>query len=202
MTTKQQDAVRVTADMSVAEFLACHPNAGREFFAVAPAFAGLSDPVLREQIGRATSLARAAKTVGMSGEELIGQLRRRLGLAEEGPVLRSLPQAPSGCGCGGSCSPAGASAGAAAAASKAAPAWAASVAEADRVIDADEILGRGESPLGVVLDAAAALRAGEVLGVRVAFRPTPMIERMQAEGYSTYCRTIGDGRFELLVTPL
>jgi hypothetical protein len=200
MTNHEQHAAQVTADMSIAEFLSCHPGAAGALASIAPAFAGLTDPVLRDRVGHATTLGRAAGTMGMQPGELVARLRQRLGLPADGPVLRSLPQAPSACGCSHAPSPAAAAASAAPPAPMVTPSWA-SVAEPVRVIDADEILGRGESPLGLVLESAGALAPGEVLAVRAAFRPTPLIQRLQGEGHATHCRPSGDGRTELLITP-
>ncbi len=192
----------ITADMSLAELFAHHPDAETAFLELAPAFRHLADPVLRESIGRATTLQRAAKTAGLEPEALVAQLRQRLGRAPDSPMLRHQPHAPSACSCTGGCAPAapapraGSTPGAGSA-----PAWAAGVTEPDRIIDADEIIARGESPLGVVAAGAQALKPGETLGVRVAFRPEPMIRKFEAEGYRTHCRELETGRFELLISP-
>lgn len=186
----------ITADMSLAELFAQHPGAETAFLELAPAFRHLADPVLRESIGRATTLQRAAKAAGLAPETLVAQLRHKLGQPTESPMLRHLPHAPSACSCTGGCAPA-----APAPVPGSAPAWAAGVTEPDRIIDADEIIAGGESPLSVVAAGARALKPGEVLGVRVAFRPEPMIQKFQAEGYRTHCRALEAGRFELLITP-
>ncbi|MCC7389550.1 MAG: DUF2249 domain-containing protein [Phycisphaerales bacterium] len=202
MTTNTRDGAQVTADMTLAAFLASSPDAAGALASIAPAFAGLNDPVLREQVGRTTTLGRVAKAAGVAAEDLIARLRARLGLPSDGPVLRSLPQAPSACGCSHTpiAAPAAAATPAAPATPAATPPWASS-GEPVRVIDADEVLGRGESPLGPVLEAARALAPGEVLAVRAAFRPTPLIQRLQGDGHATHCRPSGDGRTELLITP-
>jgi hypothetical protein len=184
----------ITADMSLAELFAHHPGAETAFLELAPAFRHLADPVLRQSIGRATTVQRAAKAAGLEPETLVAQLRQRLGQAPESPMLRHLPHAPSACSCTGGCAPAAPVPGSA-------PAWAAGVTEPDRIIDADEIIAGGESPLGVVAAGAQALAPGEVLGVRVAFRPEPMIQKFEAQGYRTHCRASEAGRFELLITP-
>lgn len=185
----------ITADMSLAELFDQHPDAEPAFLELAPAFSHLADPVLRRNIANATTLQRAAAAAGLEPEALVAQLRQRLGQAVDSPMLRHLPQAPTACTCAGSCAPA-----TAAPTDESTPAWAEAVGNPDHSIDADEIIARGESPLGVVAARSKALKPGEVLGVRVAFRPTPMIQKFKAEGYRTHCRALETGRFELLIT--
>lgn len=185
----------ITADMSIAELFTRHPGAEHAFLEIAPAFSHLADPVLRENIARATTLQRAAKAAGLEPEVLIARLRQELGQAIDSPMLRRLPQAPTACTCTGSCATT-----TAATLNESTPAWAEAVTNPDHFIDADEILARGESPLDLVAAGSHGLKPGEVLAVRVAFRPTPLIQRFRAEGYRTHCRTLETGRFELLIT--
>ncbi len=200
MTNHEQHAAQVTADMSIAEFLSCHPGAAGALASIAPAFAGLTDPVLRDRVGHATTLgapperwacnpenwwpgcvsAWDCRRTGRCSGACRSALRVRL-------LARPLARRRGRFGC---------------------PAR----ADGHAIVG----LGRRARPCdrrrrdSRSWRIAAGTRAGigggllapgEVLAVRAAFRPTPLIQRLQGEGHATHCRPSGDGRTELLITP-
>ena len=66
------------------------------------------------------------------------------------------------------------------------PAW----YDPDNVIlelDATALMAAGEHPKARVLAAAAASTPGEIVALRSAFRPEPLILILQADGFQVWC---------------
>ncbi len=64
--------------------------------------------------------------------------------------------------------------------------------------DARVLMARGEEPREKILAAAAALRPGEGIAVVTPFLPSPLIERLRAEGFTARPERQSDGVWRTL----
>ncbi len=110
-------------------------------------------------VARVATVERAAGVAGTPVRALVSTLRAAAGLAqaESGPPPAETPTA------------------------SAPPAWATGPAVA--CFDADAMLASGEVPLGPVMARARQLDPGELLIVTASFRPTPLQEMLEGQGF-------------------
>ena len=67
-----------------------------------------------------------------------------------------------------------------------------------KTLDIRPLIARGEEPRAKVLAAIAALAPGESLTLITPFLPSPLIERLQAEGLSARPGRCADGSWQTL----
>lgn len=166
----------ITPQTKVGPMLDAHPELEAVLLELSPAFAKLKNPVLRRTVAKLATLETAAGMAGLNPRELVAALRKAAGQpVEEAPEASASPTGP-------------------------APAW---VQEGNirTTLEADALLARGQSPLSAALEAARLLQAGELLLVTVAFRPQPLIETLEKQGYRTHLQQVDAGGFALLVGP-
>ncbi len=166
----------ITPQTKVGPLLDAHPELEAVLLELSPAFAKLKNPVLRRTVAKLATLETAAGMAGLQPRELVAALRKAAGQpvadsAEESP----LPEGP-------------------------APTWV-QEGQVHTTIEADALLAKGQSPLNAALAAARQLQAGELLLVAVAFRPQPLIETLEKQGYRTHLQQVEAGRVALLVGP-
>ncbi|GAB4375269.1 MAG: hypothetical protein Kow0062_14100 [Acidobacteriota bacterium] len=157
----------ITPETKVGELLDAHPELLDALLELSPAFGKLRNPVLRRTVARFASLADAARLGGIPVPELVGAVRRRLGLpdlaAAAGAGEDVVDDDLSGIG------------------------------EPRETIDGDAELAEGRHPLGRVLAAWGRLGPGESIALTTAFRPEPLIAELRRRGARVACRT-EDGR--------
>ena len=166
----------ITPAMKVAALLEAYPALEEVLIAQAPAFERLRNPVLRRTVARVATLEQAAAIAGLSSRDLVTTLRQAAGQATDGPAAGS-----SG-GAGDDGPP---------------PAWV-NPDRVRRVIDAEAILATGAAPIAAVFEAARALEGDGLLEVTASFRPVPLVESLEKQGYACHVRSTG-GRFHLYV---
>lgn len=177
----------ITPETQVAALLDAYPNLEAVLIEIAPAFKNLRNPVLRRTIAKVATLDRAAKVAGVPPRELVAKLRDAAGQPVEPGAVEPTASAPSyaplGCHAPDqpSCD------------------WL-SESQITETIDADALLAEGVSPVGKVLSVARALPSDATLSVTVSFRPIPLIETLQQQGFRTYCRENNAGTCELFVS--
>lgn len=64
------------------------------------------------------------------------------------------------------------------------------------ILDVRPIIAAGESPFEQIVATLAALAAGESLLLLTPFLPSPLIERMQAEGFTARPERRADGAWQ------
>jgi hypothetical protein len=168
----------ITPAMKVAALLEAYPALEEVLIAQAPAFERLRNPVLRRTVARVATLEQAAAIAGLSSRDLVTTLRRAAGQPTEGPEA-----GPGAARSGGDDGPL--------------PAWV-DPARVRRTIDADAILATGAAPMAAVFEAARALEGDGLLEVTASFRPVPLVESLEKQGYACHVRSTG-GRFHLYV---
>jgi hypothetical protein len=174
----ERTRVAITPATKVADLLASWPELEDVLIAQAPAFRRLRNPVLRRTVARVATLEQAAGVGGVPVRELVAALRRAAGLD-----TATHPGETAALGGGGASTP---------------PEW----LDAGRVtssLDADALLDAGEVPLGRVNQQARALAAGELLRIESSFRPVPLVEALEKQGYRCHVRERAAGSFETFV---
>ena len=159
-------SIPITPETRIAELLDAYPQLEDVLIQQSPHFKALKNPILRKTVARVATLERAAQMSGIPVRRLVASLREAAGLADEpaadlGPEIE--PAAVDGV----------------------APEWFDEAKVALR-IDADDLLARGEVPLPRVHQAVAELQPGEILCVKSAFRPAPLLEALHQAGHRTY----------------
>ncbi len=151
----------ITPKTKVAELLEAYPALEEVLVAMAPPFKKLKNPVLRRTIARVTTLERAASVAGVPLRDLVLRLREAAGQPSED----DLGETPS---------------------QDAAEDGPAPWVDAGRVVwtvNADEMLETGVHPLVEVQRRAKEL-TGEELGlIRSSFRPAPLIDVLEKQGF-------------------
>jgi len=163
MTT--QPKLPITPKTRVAELLDAYPELEDVLVEIAPPFKKLKNPVLRRTIARVTSLEKAASVADLPLRDLIMGLRRVVGqpvdddstqLGEDGSQENREGPAD----------------------------W----VDASRVvwtIDADQLLDEGGQPVTEVQSKARELGNTDLGLIRSSFRPAPLIELLEKQGYRT-----------------
>lgn len=181
----------ICPDTKVAALLDAYPELEAVLVELAPAFKNLRNPVLRRTVAKVATLDRAAKIAGLPAREVVDKLRAAVGQPvdglEVGPVPGECSCTPAGCHTSTSVEHKSCD-------------WL-DEARIVETIDADALLAAGTSPLGKVLAAAKSLPADAILSVTVAFRPVPLIETLEQQGFQTFCRQHAGDSFELFVSP-
>jgi len=67
-----------------------------------------------------------------------------------------------------------------------------------RTLDVRPLIARGEEPCATILPALKALAAGDSLALITPFLPSPLIEKMQADGFQTRPERHADGSWQTL----
>jgi hypothetical protein len=168
--------VPITPETRIAQLLDAYPQLEDLLIRQAPAFERLKNPILLRTVARLTTLERAAGIAGLDVRTLVRRLREGAGLPVEPEEAAEGAAEPPG----------------------AAPAWLTGRAPTAQ-IDADALLDRSETPLPKVLEAARALAADGLLEVTASFKPLPLVEALEHQGFRTHLEALADGRFGLYV---
>lgn len=185
----------ITPDMKVATLLDTFPELEAVLIDLAPAFKKLKNPVLRKTVAKVATLERAAGMADIPTRELIVKLRAAVGQPTDEADLA----APTGSACShlhtiSSTPPTPEPA------SDAEPDWFCECCTKE-TIDADAILAKGEVPIGQIVKSAKALGENDILKITVDFRPLPMIDMLEKQGFQTYCQQTPTDGYALFVTP-
>lgn len=68
-------------------------------------------------------------------------------------------------------------------------------------LDVRPILRQGGEPFGAIMAAVAALAPGQALRLLTTFKPIPLFQVLDAQGFDASAREIGDGDWETIFTP-
>ncbi|MHC4972054.1 MAG: DUF1858 domain-containing protein [Planctomycetota bacterium] len=168
--------VPITPETRVAQLLDAYPQLEDVLVAQAPAFERLKNPILRRTVARLTTLERAAGIAGLDVRTLVQRLREAAGLPVEPETAAESAAVSTG----------------------AAPAWFTGRTPTEH-IDAEALLDSGETPLPKVMEAARALAADGLLEVTAAFKPLPMVDALEHQGFRTHIEPLDGGRYGLYV---
>ncbi len=160
----------VTPDTRIGELIREHPEILEFLIGFSPRFAALRNPVMRRTIGRVATVAQAASIADVPAPALVMALRKELG-----------QRGGEAAGDEGDTSPAFR------------PGWAGTVDPAI-VFDGDELIAQGQAPVNVVRQRLAELNPGDVILLRVSFKPEPLIQALERHGARLFAAPApGDG---------
>ena len=179
--TKQLEITPLTR---IGELLETYPELENVLIGYAPVFKKLRNPILRRTVAKVATVEKAASIAGIDVRELVERLRRAAGQsvddtsgsisasAEDETHRWSQP-----------------------------PPWI-DASKVNASIDADALLEAGEVPIGRIVQAARQLSGYQVILVTSTFRPVPLIEALEKQGFRGFLRRAGPDRFETFVCRL
>lgn len=176
MTTQPKPPI--TPQTKVAELLDAYPELEDVLVEMAHPFKKLRNPVLRRTIARVTSLEKAASVANLPLRELITGLRKAAGQPADDEATDCGDDRPA-------CS------------QDEAVDW----VDASRVVwtvDADKILDEGGQPINETQNKARGLGYGDLGLIRSSFRPAPLIDLLEKQGFRTAV-VQSDGNFATFV---
>jgi len=159
---------QISPAMKVGEFLTLFPELEEDLIALSPVFVKLRNPVLRRTIARVTTLKQASVVGSIPLEQMINTLRQKAGqpilIIENEQINIEKPMEK--------------------------PDW----LHAEKItisLDARPILASGDHPLDRVLRETRTLNPGEIYEIITPFPPMPMIEKIEATGFTSYMEQEG-----------
>lgn len=158
----------ITFQTKVWELLQEYPQLEGTLASLSPAFAKLSNPVLRRTIAKVTSLQQAASIAGIEPGEMVAKLRAAAGIGiteSENPehdgdsfaqqLLTTTPQ------------------------------WYRKEQVSSR-FDATALLDAGDVPMSHILKQSRNLTPGEIFEFTTPFLPGPVLEMLHKEGFGVW----------------
>ncbi len=191
----------ITPDMKIGTLLDTFPELESVLIEIAPTFKKLKNPILRKTVAKVATIDKAAGMANISTRDLINKLRTAVGqptadkdFEQKDNTIPSpcaqLPDISSITNNGKHNSE-----------THPPPAWF-NDNQISQTIDADAILAAGEVPVSTIMKAAKTLSETGILKITVDFKPLPMIDMLEKQGYQTYCRQTTDNIYELLVATI
>ncbi len=161
----------IEKETKLTEMFAEFPQVEAPLLEAIPGLGKMANPVLRETVLKSATVEQAARLAGIGVEELVTALRKMLGQ----PVEEAA--------CGGGCAH---DYGEARVGVGPEPEWAKTYA-VKHAIDADLMLSTGVHPIGKVRECVSTLGVGEMVEMRVSFRPEPLLENLRQAGFEVWC---------------
>jgi len=156
----------ITPDIKVYELLEAYPQLENTLIEISPLFIKLKNPVLKRTIARVTTLKQAAAIGKVSINDMINNLRDKVGQSKIELKTEKQENKPK-------------------------PDWA--TEENVKIIyDAREDLDNGIQPLNKVLRETKSFERGEKYILVTAFIPVPMVELLETNGFECYSEVIND----------
>lgn len=158
---------KIIPSMKIGKLLEEFPQLEETLIECSPQFKKLKNPVLRRTVANIVTLQQAAQTGGLPLNQLVNTLRVAAG---QPPLDLDGPSGDS---------------------TKPRPAW---LDQHQPIVQLDvtETIQSGGVPLAEVLEAAQALEPDHILELTVPFLPTPIIEKLENEGFKTWSNQLDD----------
>lgn len=169
----------ITLETKIADLLNMHPDMKNILISINPKFKKLNNPVLRRTIGKVAGVKQAAIVGGMDPLDLLNQLRGAVGQASlceqcmdpsEECLMPSVAPMPQ---------------------------WARR--EPARVLNANTILDKEKNPLAVTRKALRELRKTDILLIEADFRPEPLVDEFEKDGYEVYVQELSSDNFHTFI---
>lgn len=169
----------ITPEMKVGEFLDHYPELEEKLIAMAPGFAKLKNPVLRNTVAQVANLNQAARVGGITVAQIIADLREAAGLA---PIeVKEPPAEGSG------------------AVSEMAD-WAQNI---DEILERDvrPDIEAGNHPVGEVVASSLELKGNQALEITTPFKPVPLLKKLEERNFKLWSREVGPDMWKTLIAP-
>jgi len=143
--------------------LQTYPGLEDRIIGMAPPFKNLKNPLLRRTVGKIATLEKIAQIGNIDAGEFVNSLRLEVGLPELAGESITAPK----------------------------PEWDAAdpewiKGEPKVTVNGTEMLSRGEHPLAFVNEQMRNLEGGQYLLLHTNFKPLPLIDAMQKQGYLVF----------------
>jgi hypothetical protein len=165
--------LEITPLTRIGELLDAYPELEDVLIREAPVFKKLKNPILRRTVAKVATVEKAASIAGIDACELVAGLRRAAGenVAEStGSVAAIFDEK--------------------AYRSSQPPPWI-DESKVTTTIDADSLLEAGEVPIGRIVQTARRLEENHVMLVTSTFRPVPLIEALEKQGFPVFLNQAG-----------
>jgi hypothetical protein len=158
--------MEITTFTKLHDLLQAYPELEDKIINLAPPFKNLKNPLLRRTVGKIATLEKVAQIGNMEPDDFVNLLRREAGLPEiavgGSPVIKPQMDASD-------------------------PDW---IKDAPQfTVDGTEMLSRGEHPLARINELMHQVQSGQYLLLITNFKPMPLIEAMQKQGYRIYFKS-------------
>jgi len=158
--------LQITPKTNVGELLDHFPQLEEVLIEMVPTFKKLKNPILRRTIARVTSLQQAALVGGIALDQLINNLRNKVGqenMDHSHPTNIENTDAPS---------------------------WLATD-KIEHTFDAREIIANGGHPLPEVVAGTYKIEKGQIYELITPFLPAPLIDKVKAMGFQSWSKQEG-----------
>lgn len=152
----------INLQTKIGELLDNYPQLEDELIKLSSAFAKLKNPILRRTVAKVTTVQHAAKIAGISSTEMVLSLRKAAGI-DTSNIEAFADEALN----------------------ETKPAWF-DESKVKLHYDATAVIDAGGSPMADIIRLATELKAGELLAVKVPFRPEPIMDTLMKKGYETW----------------
>jgi hypothetical protein len=173
--------LEITPLTRIGELLDAYPELEDVLIREAPVFKKLKNPILRRTVAKVATVEKAASVAGIEVRRLVSDLRRAAGQSVAEPTesvamafderAHRLSQPPT---------------------------WL-DESKVTATMDADSLLEAGEVPIGRIGQTARQLEENHVVLVTSTFRPVPLIEALEKQGFPVFMHQIGPDRFETFI---
>ena len=191
----QEQSSMITPDMKVGTLLELFPELESVLIEIAPMFKRLKNPVLRKTVAKVATLERAAGMANIPTRDLIVKLRIAIGQPSGDADIQEAKN-----GCTHSCTCMAPQSTEDTTPANDPPSWFAED-QVHETIDADMMLAAGKVPIGRIVQSAKLLAESDILRVTVSFKPLPMIDALEQQGFRTNCRVTSTDSYQLFVAP-
>lgn len=166
----------ITPRTKIYDLLEAYPELEDVLISLVAEFKRLKNPVLRKTIARVTNLSQAAVIGGLDVEQLVNQLRKKVGQGSIEQLEADGSNYVTSC-----------------------PEWFRKEAVV-KTIDIREMLSRGEQPLHEVLSSIKVLGGGEILEIIAPFVPAPLLDKSISIGCRHWLEKRTDEEFRIYFT--
>lgn len=159
MKSSAMDILVITPRTKIYDMLEAYPELEIVLIESAPEFSKLKNPLLRNTIARITNISQASSIAGLNVETLVNRLREKAGqqdisLMDDAGSKYVLNR----------------------------PEWFSNEKIAG-TLDINEMLNRNEQPVYEVLSSVKKIETGEIIEIKAAFLPAPLLDKSISLGY-------------------
>ena len=163
----------ITPKTKIYDLLDAYPELEDVLISLAPEFKKLRNPVLRKTIARVANISQAATIGGLNVEQMVNQLRDKVGQGNIEQLDDSGTKYVTKC-----------------------PGWF-KREYITNTIDIREMLNLGEQPVHEVLSSVKKLVDKDILEIIAPFIPAPLIDKSISLGYKHWLVKTGDGAYSV-----
>jgi uncharacterized protein (DUF2249 family) len=163
----------ITMDTKVSDLLENYEGMKDLLISINPKFKKLNNPILRRTLAKVAGVKQAAIVGGMEPLELLNRLR--VAYNQEPIKIDTLEESKKDIE----------------------PKWIEQ--EVKESMDANEVLDNEDNPLAKAFNILRKFDIGDILAIKSDFKPQPLIDEFEKNGYEVYCKKNSDNEFTTYV---